>query len=257
MNQPDLPAIVRWTRPDGAQLAYAKLSGASPTVVFLCGYQSDMSSTKAECLQRFCEQRGQAYLRFDYQGHGQSSGAFEDGTIGTWAHDAITLIEALTEGPLLLVGSSMGGWLMLLIARYMPWRVQGLLGLAAAPDFTHDMIEPQMSAEQRTVLERYGKLEVPYDDSEGGDMFILTRALMEEAKQHLQLQAPIPLHCPLRLIHGMKDSEVPLSTAQRLLACIAADDAHLTLLKDAEHRLSRPQDLALIEHTLEGLLRAI
>ena len=246
--------IKYWTHAEGARLGYIKLSGASPTVVFLCGYQSEMTSTKAAYLHAWCAQRGQAYLRFDYQGHGHSSGAFEDGTIGSWANDAIAIIEALTDGPLVLVGSSMGGWLMLLVARHMPDRVQAMIGIAAAPDFTQYLIDSPISEKQRAVLERDGRIEVPYEGSEGDEMFIMTLALLKESSRHVQLQGRIPLHCPLRLIHGMKDTEVPVSTSQKLLSCMDTEDVRLIMIKDGEHRLSRPQDLTLLAHTLEGVL---
>ena len=248
-----LPACDHWKHADGVQLAYSQLSGAMPTVVFLSGYRSDMNGTKAEYLHQWCRDRGQAYLRFDYQGHGRSSGDFESGTIGTWANDASRLIDAVTTGPLVLVGSSMGGWLMLLVARTMLLRISALVGLAAAPDFTNGLIQRELTAEQRALLARDGKVLLPCTEG-GEEPYPITQRFLSEGNQHLQLEAPIPLRCPVRLIHGQCDHEVPVATAERLLVCLEAEDVQLTVVKDGEHRLSRATDLALLGRVLAGLL---
>ena len=192
---------------DGALLAYHQAPGRSPGVVFLTGYMSDMTGQKAVRLEAFCRARGQAFLRFDYYGHGASSGAFVDGTIGRWADDAILALDRLTEGPQVLVGSSLGGWIMLLAARARPQRIAGLLGVAAAPDFTEDLIVQALSPSEREVLERDGVVPMysPYDPQPTP----VTRLILEEGRQHLLLRAPIPLSCPIRLIHGMQDPDVP------------------------------------------------
>ena len=240
---------------DGAVLAYHRTSGRSPGVVFLTGYMSDMTGQKAVRLEAFCRARGQAFLRFDYYGHGASSGAFVDGTIGRWADDAILALDRLTEGPQVLVGSSLGGWIMLLAARARPRRIEGLLGVAAAPDFTEDLIVPALSPSEREALDRDGVVPMysPYDPQPTP----VTRLILEEARQHLLLRAPIPLTCPIRLIHGMLDPDVPWKTSLRLADRVAAEDVEITLVKSGDHRLSGPRDLDRLCDALELLLRRV
>jgi pimeloyl-ACP methyl ester carboxylesterase len=241
-------------RGDGSRIAYGRLGGRSPTVVFLGGFSSDMTGTKAIHLDAWCRQRGQAYLRFDYQGHGASSGQFVDGTIGTWRDDAMAVIEGCTEGPLVLVGSSMGAWIMLLVAGALQARIHGLVGLAAAPDFTEELIWGRMPAESRAELIRTGVVHVPSEyDVEGCPISL---ALIEEGREHLLLDSRIAVQCPVRLIHGTEDSDVPWEISRRLLEALTAPDATLELVKGADHRLSTPADLARLSTTLEGLLEA-
>lgn len=211
-------------RGEGIRIAYHRVTGAPPTVVFLGGYASDMTGTKARYLDAWCRARGQAYLRFDYQGHGASSGRFEDGTIGTWRDDALAAIRTLTAGPLVLVGSSMGGWIMLLAALAVPERVRALVGVAAAPDFTEDLAGARLSPK-----------------------------LIEDGRRHVVLRAPIPLACPVRLLHGLEDTDVPWKTSLRLARALASRDVILTLLKGGDHRLSEPHELGLLGATLAGL----
>jgi pimeloyl-ACP methyl ester carboxylesterase len=241
-------------RDDGTCLAYRLTHGASPTVVFLPGFRSDMAGTKARFLETWCAARGQAYLRFDYRGHGVSSGTFEEGTIGDWAEDAQAVVRDAVEGPVVLVGSSMGGWIMLLVARAMPERVAAILGIAAAPDFTEDLLGPSLSDEQRQALETDGVVYLPSDYDE--EPTPLTRALIEEARSRLVLREPLPLRCPVRLLHGMDDPDVPWETALRLSEHVASADVRITLLKAAGHRLSARPDLDLIASELESLLGA-
>ena len=241
------------TRSDGATIAYHLSTGKPPGVVFLTGYNSDMTGSKALHLEEYCRRRGQAFLRFDYTGHGQSSGKFIDGTIGQWTEDAIFAIETLTEGPQILIGSSMGGWIMLRAALKLNARVAGLLGIAAAPDFTEDLLENQLSPEQRSVMERDG---VIYMTSEyEPEPMPFTRALIEDGRKHLLLRGPIALDCPVRLIQGMKDEDVPWQTALRISERLQSEDVEIIFVKNGGHRLSEDADLARLTRTLESLLQ--
>ncbi len=237
---------------DGARLAYRHLRGRAPTVVFLCGFRSDMTGTKARHLEAICRDRGQAYLRLDYQGHGASSGRFEDGTIGRWRDDATQIVDSVTDGPLLLVGSSMGGWMMLLVALARPQRVAALLGIASAPDFTEDLLWARMSPDQRASLETDGRLHVPSAYSD--EPTIITARLIEEGRRHLLLRAPIRLRCPVRLIHGVSDPDVPWQVSLRLMELLESPDVRLELIKNGDHRLSEPEHLAVMDANLVRLL---
>ncbi|MBC8267482.1 MAG: alpha/beta hydrolase [Rhodospirillaceae bacterium] len=243
-------------RPDGATIAYNSITGKSPGVVFLSGFMSDMTGSKAMALEEHCKTRGQAFLRFDYSGHGQSSGVFAEGTIGQWAEDAIFAIEQLTEGPQVLVGSSMGGWIMLLAALRLQERVCALIGLAAAPDFTEDLIEGELTDQQRRNLTRDGFIEVPcdYDD---GEPYTITQRLIDDGRNNLLLADDIMLNQPVRLIQGLKDSDVPWATALRLQEKLTSTDVEITLIKDGDHRLSEPDDLARLRAILDTLLDAL
>lgn len=244
----------RLNRDDGVELAWARLPGRGPTVVFLPGFRSDMNGEKATHLARFCADRGQAVLRFDYSGHGASSGRFEDGTIGAWANDALTVIDQLTEGPLVLIGSSMGGWIALLAAVARPARIAGLIGIAAAPDFTETLMWNAMTPPERDRLVREGVLVVP---SEYGDSYPITRGLIEDGRNHLLLGAPISIGCPVRLLHGQRDADVPWETSLRIAERLAGDDVRVILVKDGDHRLSRPADLGLLTEVLDRMLGTI
>jgi pimeloyl-ACP methyl ester carboxylesterase len=243
------------SRAGGATIAYRRLPGKSPGVVFLHGFKSDMTGSKALACEAFCRERGTAFVRFDAYGHGESSGRFEDGTIGRWADDAVAVLDALTEGPQVLVGSSMGGWLMLLAALERRERVAGLVGLAAAPDFTEDLIWGVATPEQRHALLTEGLFLAP--NCHGEEPYPITRALIDEGRRHLLLAAPINLSCPVRLIHGMRDEDVPWRTALRLADSLAGGDVRVTLVKDAGHRLSEPGELALFTRTLADLLDSL
>jgi pimeloyl-ACP methyl ester carboxylesterase len=233
---------------DGATIAFRRTPGRGPGVVFLGGYRSDMTGSKALALEAHCREAGRAFVRFDYQGHGASGGRFEDGTIGSWTEDALAVIDAATEGPQVLVGSSMGGWIMLLAALARPGRVAGLVGIAAAPDFTEDLVWDALGPEARGRMLADGRIEEP---SAYGDPYVYTRALVEDGRRRLLLRAPIPLACPVRLLHGMRDPDVPWETSLRLAGRLQAEDVRTTLVKDGDHRLSRPQDLALLLATVE------
>jgi pimeloyl-ACP methyl ester carboxylesterase len=237
-------------RLDG-RLAYARLPGLGPGVVFLPGYRSDMQGSKAVALRDYCAERGRALLRFDYSGHGESAGRFEDGTIGSWTAEAIAVLDELTAGPQVLVGSSMGGWIALLVARVRPERVAGLIGIAPAPDFTETLMWPAFSEEQRATILRDGVLHLP---SQYGEPTPVTRALIEDGRRHLLLDSPIPLTCPVRILQGMADPDVPWRHALRLTEALKGGDVRLHLVKDGDHRLSRPEDLRLLQETLDSML---
>jgi pimeloyl-ACP methyl ester carboxylesterase len=241
----------RLDRGDGIALAWSRLDGASPTVVFLPGFRSDMNGDKATALAAFCAARGQAMVRFDYTGHGASGGQFESGTIGQWAEDALTVLDRLTEGKVILVGSSMGGWLALLTALRRPERVAAIVGIAAAPDFTETLMWDAMTFEERARLMREGRLRVP---SQYGEPTTITRALIDDGREHLLLDKPILLDCKVRLLHGQADPDVPWEMALRTAEQLTAQSVEIILIKDGDHRLSRPGDLALLRRTLAGLL---
>jgi pimeloyl-ACP methyl ester carboxylesterase len=248
----DRPASVteETGRLDG-RLAWARLPGSGPGVVFLPGFRSDMEGSKAVALRDHCAARGRAFLRFDYSGHGISTGRFEDGTIGQWAADAAAVLDALTEGPQVLVGSSMGGWIALLLARARPGRVAGLVGIAPAPDFTEALMWPAFSDAQRATILEQGVLHLP---SQYGEPTPITRALIEDGARQSVLAAPLPIRCPVRILQGMQDPDVPWRHALRLVDAIEDPDVRLHLVKDGDHRLSRPEDLRLLAETLESLL---
>lgn len=240
------------TRGDDATIAYHRLAGAAPGIVFLGGYRSDMSGTKALFLQDYCRTRGRAYLRFDYFGHGQSSGDFACGTIGRWREDAIDAIDSLTTGPQVLVGSSMGGWIMLLAALARPERVMALVGIAAAPDFTTELLPGRLSDAQRRELNERGAVVLPSDYDPAG--YLYTRELVEDGNRHLLLGGPIPLAMPVRLLHGLADASVPWPLSLRLAERLAGSDVSVTLVKNGDHRLSTEADLARLAAALEALL---
>jgi len=237
--------------PAGRTLAFHQTAGDGPGVVFLGGFKSDMAGTKAVHLDRWVTARGQAFLRFDYSGHGQSSGAFEDGAIGDWAADAISAIRALTTGPQVLVGSSMGGWIACLVARALPERVAGFVGIAAAPDFTEDSMWAGFDATQRAALVDSGRVVLP---SEYGEPYVITRRLIEDGRTQLVLRDPLPMAGPVRLLQGTADTDVDVSVALRLLNHIDGPDVRLTLVKDADHRFSSPACLTAMETAVAEVL---
>ena len=242
------------TTPQGRRIAYERLEGQGPGVVFLGGFRSDMQGSKAQHLRDWAAARGRAFLRFDYSGHGESGGAFEEGCIGDWAEDARAAIGALTTGPQVLVGSSMGGWISLLIARDHPELVAGLVTIAAAPDFTERGFWAGFSAAQRAALEAEGQVALP---SEYGAPLILTRRLIEDGRQRLVMDRPLPLAVPVRMLQGTADADVPMGWAHDLLAHASGEDLRLTLVKGADHRFSTPDCLALVAATLEEVLQKV
>lgn len=239
-------------REDGTRIAYRVTPGAEPGVVFLPGFKSDMIGTKATYLETWCRHAGHAFVRFDYRGHGASSGTFREGTIGAWAEDALHVLDQLTSGRQILVGSSMGGWLMLLAALRRPQRIAALVGIAAAPDFTESIYRELFDDAQRAALDRDGEVAIP--DCYGGEPYPITRRLIEEGREHLLLGEPIPIEHPVRLIQGLRDEDVPWQLALRIAERVTTTDVEVTLVKDGGHRLSEPAHLALLAQTLQPLL---
>ena len=230
------------TTPEGRRIALHRTSGTGPAVMFLGGYRSDMTGTKAMFLEDWCWKQGRACLRFDYSGHGASGGEFEDGCIGDWAADAAAVL-ATVEGEAVLVGSSMGGWIALILARAMPERIAGLVTVAGAPDFTEDLLWANWTeAERREVTEK-DVLHVP---SDYGDPYPYTRRLIEDGRRQLVLRDPLDLPFPVRILQGTADVDVPQEVALRLLAHVTGADIRATLVKGADHRFSTPECLALI-----------
>jgi pimeloyl-ACP methyl ester carboxylesterase len=242
----------RLTLADGTVLAYHRRPGARPGVVFLGGFTSDMTGAKATTLDYWCRGRGQAFVRFDYSGHGASSGRFADGTVGRWAEEAVAVLDRLTEGPQILVGSSMGAWLMLLAALARPERIAGLLGLACAVGFTHYLLWDRLDGRLRERLRREGVISLP---SAYGEPYLIALNLIEEAERHRLLDRPeLPIHGPVRLIHGMGDTDVPWQISLEVAGKLATPDVRVILVKDGEHTLSRDQDLRLLTRTLGEML---
>jgi pimeloyl-ACP methyl ester carboxylesterase len=232
------------------RLAYHRVAGRAPTVLFCSGYTSDMTGTKALALDRWCRAQGRAYVRFDYSGHGQSDGRFEEGTIGAWAKDALAIVDRVTAGPLIVVGSSMGGWIMLLVALARPERVRALLGVAAAPDFTEDQLLPGATEAQRRDLERQGFWMQP---SPYSPPYPVIAAMIDDGRKHLLLRGPIAIGCPVHLLHGLRDVDVPWQTAVRLAERLQSEDVTIELVKAGDHRLSTETDIVRITTALARL----
>jgi pimeloyl-ACP methyl ester carboxylesterase len=240
------------TTPQGRHIAYVRTQGKEPGVVFLGGFRSEMTGSKALHLQAWAEATGRAFLRFDYSGHGSSKGEFQDGTISDWAADARSLIEVLTEGPQILVGSSMGGWIALLLARAMPERVAGLVGIAAAPDFTDTLWETELSEAERETLLAEGRLERPSDYSD--EPYVFTERLIEDGRHNRVLNVPLQLPFPTRLLQGSEDTDVLPAVALRLFNHATGPNIRLTLVKGADHRFSSPDCLAAILGAVDDVL---
>ena len=238
-------------RSDLPRLAYEKRDGAGPTVIFLPGYGSDMTGSKATALDAWAEAQGRAMLRFDYRGCGQSEGVFGESTLDDWRDDALDIIDRLTTGPLILVGSSMGGWLMLLIALERPERIAALIGIAAAPDFT----EWGYDEVQRATLESDGLIVSEHPDYEAPE--VTTKLFWDSGQANLLLGEEIPIDCPVRLLHGLEDKDVPPSIAFRLGRALRSGDVQTVLVKGGEHRLSRPRELALLLTTVAALIESL
>jgi pimeloyl-ACP methyl ester carboxylesterase len=243
------------------QIAVRRQAGTAPGLLWLGGFKSDMRGTKAEALAAHAAQTGRAYLRFDYSGHGESGGRFEDGTISRWLDEARAVFSTLAKGSQIVIGSSMGGWIALLLARALAARpvadasIAGLLLIAPAPDFTEDLMWSQFSPEVRREIEKKGFWQRPsaYDEQP----YPITRALIEDGRKHLLLKKPIELGCPVRILQGVQDPDVPYAHAMKLVACLAQDDVVLTLVKDGDHRLSRPEDIERLLRTVDELVASI
>ncbi|WP_376874460.1 alpha/beta hydrolase [Albirhodobacter sp. R86504] len=256
---PDLSTATYFTTPEGRRLAYHKTdatgAGAQlPGVVFLGGFRSDMEGSKALALEAAAKASGRGFLRFDYSGHGVSDGAFTDGAIGDWFEDARDLILAVTQGPQILVGSSMGGWIALLICREHPEKVAGLVTIAAAPDFTEDGYWASFDQATRRQLEEEGQLEIP---SDYGEPYIITRRLINEGRNRLVLRAPLELPFPVRFLQGTADEAVSVEVANRLLGHVSGADIRLVLVKGADHRFSTDECLDLINGMIDEVMSRV
>ncbi len=246
---------VYFTKENGEKLAYyhtpATEKGADmPAVVFLGGFKSDMMGTKAIYLEDQAKQRGQEFVRFDYRGHGQSDGAFEDGTIGAWADDAMDILDHMATRDVVLVGSSMGGWISLLLVLHRSARVRGMVGIAAAPDFTKD-IEAELSEQQREVINKTGRLEVPndYDDQP----YVFTKALLYDGADNCVLGQVQTIAKPIILLQGKQDADVPWQKALKIKDVFAKSDVDVIFIDDGDHRLSRQEDLVMIDEAVQKL----
>jgi pimeloyl-ACP methyl ester carboxylesterase len=233
-------------RPDGSKLAFEHVRGSGPTLVFLPGYKSDMTGTKALAVEAWAIKHRRAMLRLDYSGCGASEGRFDDGTLDVWRDDVLLAIGLVVRGPVVLIGSSMGGWLMLLVARALGDQVAGLVGIAAAPDFT----DWGFGDAEKGQIERHGRIERP---SDYGDPMLTTRGFWQSGKANRQLTAEIPIRCPVRLLHGQQDADVPWDVSIQLAEKLRSDDVQVVLIKDGDHRLSRGADIALLLRTIETL----
>lgn len=238
--------------PQGRKLAYHHSAGTLPGLVFLGGFRSDMTGTKAVHLENWARAQGINFVRFDYSGHGESGGEFVDGCIGDWTEDARAVLDHLTEGPQVLVGSSMGGWIAVLLARAVPTRVHGVVGIAAAPDFTEDSMWPHLTTAQQEQVRTLGQVALPnaYDPTP----YVLTRRLFDDGRQHLVLRSPLRLPFSVRLLQGDQDGAVPTDVPLRLMAHADCADMALTLVKGADHRFSTPECLDLITRDVADVL---
>ena len=228
------------TRADGVRLAFRFLPGNGPTLVFLPGYMSDMQGSKALAMAAWAGAHGRAMLRLDYSGCGESEGGFENGTLDIWRDDVLAVIQHLSVGPIILVGSSMGGWLMLLVAKVLVEQVVAMVGIAAAPDFT----DWDFNAEDRAEIEAKGRIERP--SGYGYDPMVITQRFWQSGQDNRQMNGEIAIDCPVRLIHGQSDPDVPWNTSVRLAEKLRSSDVQTILIKDGDHRLSRDQDIALL-----------
>lgn len=243
------PSIL--ARPGGATIAYHHAEGALPGVIFCPGFKSDMTGGKALALEEWCGQEGLQFTRFDYQGHGESSGRFEDGTIGQWKSDALAILDGVTSGRQIVVGSSMGGWIACLMGVARPDRIAAIVGIAPAVDFTQALLWPRLDACARKQIEEDGVWYRPssYDDGS----YPITNALIEEGRNHLLMPGPIPFTGPVRLIHGLQDDAVPWEHSLRIAEAMASENIDIVFVKDGEHRLSRGSDLARLIATISEL----
>lgn len=239
-------------RSNAPDLAYIYHEGTKdmPTLVFLGGFKSDMMGSKASFLHKKCEERGQSYLRFDYSGHGQSEGLFEEGCIGEWAQDAVDVIEHCTSGPVILVGSSMGGWISLLLGHRKALDIVAIIGIAAAPDFTRWM-EDKMDKQQQEAIKRDGCFEIP---SAYGAPYVITSKLLEDGRRQSVMNATINIDVPVRLLQGKKDPDVPWETAEKIQNALFTDDVEIFFQPDGDHSLSDEGDLALLDKVVTSLL---
>jgi pimeloyl-ACP methyl ester carboxylesterase len=246
----DAPAFL--DRGDGTRLAYRRRAGAGPGVVWLGGFRSDMNGTKARALDAWAAEAGRALLRFDYFAHGASDGNWRDATIGRWRADALAAIDRLSDGPQILVGSSMGAWIALLAALARPERVKALVLIAPAVDLTEALIRDQLPFHARQALETDGEWTAHGDD---GDTFLVTRRLIDEGRDWLLLDGAIAFGGPVRILQGWRDRDVPWSHAVRVFEALQSEDVELVMTKSGDHRLSTEADLARLTATIEAVSR--
>ena len=241
-----------FTSPEGRRLAFRHnpASTGKLTFVWMCGFKSDISGTKVLRLEDWANRTGHGFLAFDYSGHGESDGAFEDGTVSQWRDDALAAIDSQADGPLVIVGSSMGGWMALLAALARPDRVKGLVLIAPAPDFTEKLMWPEFSPKAQAEIMEQGFTLRPSDYDEP---YTITRALIEDGRQWQILDKPIGFDGPVRILQGMQDADVPWTHAARLVDALTASDLTITLIKDGDHRLSREQDIARLLATCDEM----
>jgi pimeloyl-ACP methyl ester carboxylesterase len=240
------------TSPDGLNIAFNAVDGSSPAVMFMPGFFSNMEGTKATFLEERCRERGQAYVRFDYRGHGQSDGRFEDGTFSDWLADTLLVLDHAATGPVVAVGSSMGGFIALHCALKRPGRVAGLVGIATSPDFTESIYRERMTPEQRLSMQKQGYIETPSEYRE--EPVRITQKLIDDGKNHLlMIRDRIELDIPVCLIHGKKDADVPWRKSAGLQEKIGREQCELILVPDGEHRLSRQKDLRLIHNKVREI----
>lgn len=237
--------------PNNQRLAYALTEGSLPCVIFMGGFKSDMTGSKATALEASCKERGQRFIRFDYSGHGSSSGKFQEGTIGAWKNDALAIIDRLGAEKNILVGSSMGAWIALLCALERRENVMGLVGIASAPDFTEKLIWERLNAGQKQMLQKEGVYYAP--SCYGEEPYPITLKLIEEARNHLLLDKEIKLDIPVKLLHGTADEDVPWQVSTSLLQLITSKNAALTIIKNGNHRLSEPEQLSMLCDAVKNL----
>ncbi len=256
MTEAELQFLVIGSGADERRIAFRRREGTGPGIVWLPGFKSDMASTKARVIDEYCESKGLALLRFDYSGHGASGGRFEDGTISRWLEESVAMFSAATAGPQILIGSSMGGYLALLLARALAARdatarLAGMILIAPAVDFSETLMWDRASAEAREAIMRQGRWmrQTPY----AAEPYPITRALIEDGRRHLLLGGSIRTYAPTRILQGMLDEDVPYAHVQSLVEHIAADPVTLTLVRDGDHRLSRPQDLQMLLGAIEDM----
>jgi len=250
-----LTPVTQFLERGSHRLAYEHIVGRTPGVLFCGGFMSDMTGSKATALAIHCRQQGRAFVRFDYSGHGASGGRFADGCIGDWLGDALAVLDELAAGPQVVVGSSMGGWIALLLALARPQRVRALALLAPAPDFTQAIWDDELSPAERERMGRDGHIERPSEYSQ--QPYLITRRLIEDGRRHLLLDGPIDIRCPVRILHGMRDSDVPWRRSITLVERLQGDDVALTLLKNGDHRLSNPDDLLRLTGTVDALCEGV
>ena len=241
---------------EATAIAVRQMAGAEPGIVWLGGYKSDMLGTKAQTLSDWADREGRAFLRHDYSGHGESAGAFADGTISKWLAQSLAVFRHFTQGKQILVGSSMGAWIALRMVQELRKsgedRIAGLVLLAPAPDFTAELVEPALTEAQKRDLAEKGFFEEPSDYA--AEPYIYTRALIEDGRNNLTMTGPIDTHCPVHILQGLADADVPTSHALKLVSLLPADDVTLSLIPEGDHRLSRPQDLDMLVRAVGAMV---